>query len=160
MKKWSRKGKWLFGVLVVFILAQTIKPTKNNGNPAGPKDIATVVAVPDSVMLVLKTSCYDCHSDYTSYPWYDRIAPVSWWVANHINEGKRHFNFTTFGDYPPKKMDKKLKEVSETVKKGEMPLDSYLWIHKDAQLNAAQKELLKHWVVTARAQLPKQNTVQ
>lgn len=155
MKSWSKKRKILIGLLLLFIVVQAVQPPKNNGSASGTKDITKTVQVPDSVMHLLKKSCYDCHSNYTSYPWYDRITPVNWWVTNHINEGKRHFNFTSFGEYPPNKMDKKLKEVAETVQKGQMPLNSYLWMHGDAKLNEAQRQMIIDWVASARAQLPK-----
>ncbi len=155
MKNWSKKRKILVALLLLFIVVQAIQPPKNNGSTVGPSDISQTVQVPDSVLHILKKSCYDCHSNYSTYPWYDRITPLNWWVADHITEGKRRLNFTTFGEYPPKKMDKKLKEIAETVEEDGMPLNSYLWMHGDARLNDKQKQMIVNWVASARAQMPK-----
>src|SRR5215217_2509007 len=118
----KKKKKILISILVLLIVIQVIQPAKNTGNAAGPKDITTVVQVPDNVMTVLKKSCYDCHSNNTTYPWYDNITPVNWWVADHIKEGKRELNFTDFGDYTAKRQNKKLEEIAKTVEKEQMPL--------------------------------------
>ncbi len=142
--------------LVLFLLAiQLIRPQRNDGIPGGPKDITKMVQVPDSVMVALKKSCYDCHSNYTVYPWYDQITPVNWWLTSHVNDGKKRLNFNSFGAMPQGKMDKKLKEIAETVKKDEMPLDSYLWLHHDAKLTTTQKQLIIDWTTSARAELLK-----
>ncbi len=155
MRNWSKKRKLLVSLFVFFLAIQAIRPLKNNGNPGGPADITKIVKVPDSVMSILKKSCYDCHSNYTSYPWYDKITPVNWWLTNHINEGKRNLNFTNFGDNTPRKMKKKLEEIAQTVEKNQMPLNSYLWIHKNAGLNATEKQMIADWVAAAKAQLLK-----
>ena len=136
---------------MLFLAAQAIQPAKNQGKASGPKDITQVVQVPDSVMTVLKKSCYDCHSNYTTYPWYDNITPANWWVAHHIDEGKRELNFSTFGEYTAKRQAKKLEESAEQVEEGEMPLNSYLIMHGDAKLSDAQKRMLINWFKTARA---------
>ncbi len=148
-----KKKRILIGILVFLIVIQAIQPTKNKGNAAGPKDITSVVQVPDNVMAVLKKSCYDCHSNNTTYPWYDNITPVNWWVADHIKEGKRELNFSTFGDYTAKRQNKKLDEVAETVEKGQMPLNSYLIMHGDAKLTAQEKELLISWAKASAVKL-------
>lgn len=145
------KKKLLIIFLVLVLAAQAIQPSLNRGNAAGPKDITQVMAVPPDVRTILEQSCYDCHSNHTDYPWYDRIAPVSWWVANHVNEGKRELNFTEFASYSPRKQRKKLEEVGETVEEGEMPLKSYLIMHGDAKLTEAQKKTLVDWSKSAAA---------
>jgi len=96
-------------------------------------------------MAMLKRSCYDCHSNHTDYPWYSKITPVNWWLYNHINDGKRHFNFSDFNTGSYKRRVKRLDEVGETVEKHEMPLSSYLWIHKDAKLNDDQRKMIIDW---------------
>ena len=141
--------KLLIGFVLLFIAAQFIQPSKNEGASAGPADITRALTVPDDVLALLKTSCYDCHSNHTDYPWYDRISPVSWWVAGHIKEGKRELNFTEFGNYSRKKQLNKLKETVELVEAGEMPLKSYLLLHGDARLTEAQKKRLTDWTKKA-----------
>src|SRR5690349_7024288 len=126
--------KIIIGLLLLFLLSQFIRPSHNSGNASSSTDITHVVPVPDSVISILKIACYDCHSDHTNYPWYSKITPVNWWLYDHIIEGKRHLNFSNFTSYSYKRKAKKLEEVAETVEKHEMPLDSYLWIHKEAKL--------------------------
>src|SRR3954466_14426375 len=109
-------------VLVILIVAQFIQPPHNEGTAEGAADITHAVTVPDTVMALLKRSCYDCHSNHTDYPWYSKITPVNWWLYNHITEGKRHFNFSDFNTGSYKRRVKRLDEVGETVEKHEMPL--------------------------------------
>ena len=116
-------------------------------------DITHAVQVPDSVMRVLKVSCYDCHSNHTNYPWYSKITPVNWWLNNHINNGKRALNFTTFTMNTFKKKAHRMDDVAETIEKHEMPLNSYLWIHKNAILTEQQKQLLINWAHASQKQI-------
>lgn len=139
------KKKLLIGFVLLFLAIQFIQPTLNRGAAASPNDITRAMTVPPEVAQILKRSCYDCHSNHTTYPWYDRIAPVSWWVANHIKEGKLELNFSEFGTYSAKKQAKKLEEIRETVEAGEMPLKSYLIMHGDAKLTEAQRSRLAAW---------------
>jgi hypothetical protein len=145
--------KILLGLLIILIIAQFIQPPHNSGAAASPTDITHAVAVPDSVMAVLETACYDCHSNHTNYPWYSKITPVNWWLNNHINEGKRHFNFSDFNKGSYKRKTKRLDEVAETVEKHEMPLNSYLWIHKEAKLTEAQQKMIIDWAKNAEQKL-------
>ena len=139
------KKKILVGLLIIFLLAQAIQPSKNQGEVNAARDITAALAVPENVMQILKKSCYDCHSNYTTYPWYDHITPINWWVANHIKEGKRELNFNEFASYSSEKQLKKLKEIAEEVEEDKMPLPSYLVTHGDAKLNIDQKKLLIDW---------------
>jgi hypothetical protein len=143
----------LLGILIIILLSQFIRPPHNDGDASTPSDITHMVAVPDTVMGILKTACYDCHSNHTNYPWYSKITPVNWWLNNHINEGKRHFNFSNFITGTHKRMIKKMEEVGETVEKHEMPLNSYTWIHKDARLNDAQQKLIIDWAKDAEQKI-------
>lgn len=150
MKKKPKTGRILILLLLVFLLAQALRPAKNNGAAAGPNDIRTVVPVPDSTMAILQKSCYDCHSNHSDYPWYDQITPVNWWVTHHINEGKRELNFTEFAGYTAKRKAHKLEEIVKSIKQGWMPLDSYLWMHGDAELSEAQKQALIAWATASK----------
>lgn len=145
--------KILLGILVLLIIAQFFQPSKNSGSATGDLDIAHTVQVPDTVMSLLKVACYDCHSNHTRYPWYSHITPVNWWLKNHIDEGKAHLNFTDFNKGTYRRKMKKLEETGELTEKHAMPISSYLWIHKDARLNDAQRKLIVDWTDTARQQL-------
>jgi hypothetical protein len=137
--------KILLGLLILFVLIQFIRPEKNAGTIHGPKSIATLYPVPPQVEAILARSCYDCHSNHTNYPWYTNIQPAGWWMQHHVDEGNEHLNFSEFGIYPPKKMAHKMEEVREMVEKGEMPLESYALIHRDARLSAEDRRTLIEW---------------
>ena len=139
-------GKRTLIVIVVFLVVmQFIHPEKNSNAAVGNNDITKQFAMPDSVRLVLSRACFNCHTNNTVYPWYSRIQPLDWWMNDHISEGKRHLNFSEFCRYTPKRQAKKMKEVATTVEKDEMPLNSYLWIHKEAILTAGEKKMIEDW---------------
>jgi Haem-binding domain len=140
-------------ILVLLVIAQFVRPAHNAGEALAATDITHSVPVPDSVLRVLTVSCFDCHSDHTNYPWYSKIAPVSWWLNSHVNDGKRHLNFTTFNNYTFKKKLRSLDGTAKEVDNGGMPLPSYLWIHKDAKLSEAQKKMLIDWAKAAKLQV-------
>lgn len=138
-----RKIALLLAALLVLI--QFIRPEKNANPELSTADISQVYAMPGAVKNILVQSCYDCHSNHTRYPWYAHIQPVAWWLNSHIQEGKEHLNFSEFGTYPAKKANHKLEEVEEAVTDGWMPLDSYLWVHRDARLTADQAQAVADW---------------
>jgi len=137
-------------LLLAFIVIQFFRPAKNRSEGVSANDITKVYAVPENVQAILKTSCYDCHSNNTVYPWYSQIQPAAWWLDDHIQEGKRELNFSEFASYRIGRQYRKLNEINEQVKEGEMPLDSYLWIHKNAKLDEQQKLALANWVTAVR----------
>src|SRR5215213_10144647 len=149
----KRKTKILIGILILLIVIQFIRPSRNSGNAFGRNDFTHELQVSDTIMHILKVSCFDCHSNHTSYPWYAEINPVGWWLNNHVNEGKRELNFSEFAAYPLKKQNKKLEEMADQVKEHEMPLSSYTLIHKDAKLSEQQINSLVLWTEQARAEI-------
>lgn len=151
------KRKILYGLLIVLVAIQFIRPTKNESAVIAANDITKAYPVPAEVDLILKKACNDCHSNSTVYPWYSNIQPVAWWLQDHVNDGKKHLNFSEFLAYPPKRQLKKLEEVIETVKEGEMPLNSYTWIHKEAVLTEAEKLTLSSWADNTRKEISAKN---
>ncbi len=149
----KKTTKIFIGVMILLILIQFIRPARNNGNAFGRNDFTHEIQTPDSIMKILKASCFDCHSNHTDYPWYTEINPVGWWLNRHVNEGKRELNFSEFVTYNQKRKDKKLEETAKEVKEHEMPLDSYIWVHKDAKLTEQQVSAVVQWAENARAQL-------
>jgi hypothetical protein len=148
MKKFLKR--FFLVLLIIFIGIQFFRPTKNKSEGIGAKDITTKYAIPNDVQAILKTSCYDCHSNNTIYPWYAEIQPVAWWLNDHIKDGKKDLNFSEFASYQIRKQYRKLEEVAEMVKDNKMPISSYTLIHKDAVLNDQQKLTLYNWVQTVR----------
>ncbi len=141
--------KLLLFLVVAFIIIQFFRPEKNINTGSPVSHIAKVVAVPVEVGKILKTSCYDCHSNNTVYPWYASVQPVAWWLNHHIEEGKREVNFDEFANYSVRRQYKKLEEINEQVKEDEMPLGSYTLIHKDAVLSKDQKLAIANWATNA-----------
>ena len=107
--------------------------------------LEAAVSVPPDIALILGRSCNDCHSYLTIYPWYSNVQPSAWFLNDHINEGRRHLNFSVFNTYAPKKKAKKLEEICEQVESKEMPLPSYLWIHWDSKLRDGEAQTLCDW---------------
>ncbi len=143
--------KRIFQILVLaFIVIQFFRPEKNKAEGISENDISKIYPVPADVQSILKTSCYDCHSNNTVYPWYAEIQPVGWWLNEHTEDGKKDLNFSEFGSYSIRRQYRKLEEINDLVKKDEMPLDNYLWIHKDAKLNNGQKLSIANWVTALR----------
>ena len=143
----------LIGLLVALVIIQFIHPEKNANAAVTSQDITVLYPMPDSVHQVLVKACYDCHSNNTRYPWYNNIQPVAWWLNDHINEGKKELNFSEFGKRPLVKQAKKLKKVAKELQEGDMPLDSYTWIHKDAVLTDAEKNMIIDWATNLSKQI-------
>jgi len=145
--------KSLLIVAAVLVLMQFIRPARNISSTLSANDIALHYRVPDTVLALLKRSCYDCHSNNTVYPWYDRVQPVGWWLQYHVNHGKHGLNFSEFASYSPEKQVKKLKDIREAITEGWMPLDSYLWIHGYARLGEGEKALIAGWTDSLQVQI-------
>ena len=140
-----------YTILIALLLFQLYpKPAKNIAATINVNDITLVHHVPADVQQVLKTSCYDCHSNNTVYPWYSRIQPVALWLGDHIDDGKDELNFSEFGSYSIRRKYRKLEEINKEVKEGEMPLSSYTIIHRYAKLDESRKLLLANWVTALR----------
>lgn len=148
--------KILLVLLLVFIAMQFIRPARNIGQ-VGQADIANRLMVPGSVEGILKTSCYDCHSNKTCYPWYANIQPMGWVLANHIKDGKDDLNFNEFGTYTKRRQISKLKAIGSSVKEGTMPLPSYTLLHQDAILSKEEKTLVTDWATKTRDSLEAKN---
>ena len=136
-----------YGVFIALIAIQFISSEKNINltTSATANDITKAVPVPDNIQTILKTSCYDCHSNNTICPWYAYIQPVAWWLNNHIEEGKKEINFNEFASYSLRRQYKKLGEIIGQLKEDEMPLDSYRLIHRNAVLSEPKKMSLLNW---------------
>jgi hypothetical protein len=147
------KKKIGLSIIVLAVLIQFIRPSKNTGEAEGKNDLSHSVTIPDTIRTILKVACYDCHSDHTDYRWYHEIMPVGWWLSAHVEDGKKHLNFSQFRLYNDKKKDHKLEEIAEEVEHGEMPLGSYTWLHKDAKLSEEQIKMLKAWVEQQRQEI-------
>ena len=140
------KRKILIGIVIVFAILQFFRIDYTQPESMIENDFIAITNPPESVANTLRTSCYDCHSNQTTYPWYSQIAPVSWWVGDHIHEGREELNFSEWGTFSEKRKAKKLHEIEEEVEEGEMPLESYLIMHSESKLSEEQREELEAWI--------------
>lgn len=144
--------KIVLGLAVVFIILQFFRIDKTVPVVEASGDFMNIHNPPNDIATILKTACYDCHSYKTKYPWYSNIAPVSWWIQEHIDHGREELNFSTWIDYSERRADHKLEEAAELVLNEEMPLPSYLRGHPEARLTAEQRTMLADWFEELRIQ--------
>ncbi len=128
-------------IIILLIVIQFI-PVKKDNPPA-----LSDFSGPENIKTILQRSCYDCHSNLTRWPWYSQIAPISWLVSSDVHEGRSHLNFSEWNSYSPIKQTLKIENIWEEVKKGEMPLKTYLLIHSKSRLTEKDKEALKDWAI-------------
>jgi DNA replicative helicase MCM subunit Mcm2 (Cdc46/Mcm family) len=137
--------KILLFLLAGLIVIQFFHPKPNKSKRDQPNFIGKTFNIPDDVTHLFKVACFDCHSNNTRYPWYANIQPIDWWLAKHINEGKKGLNFDEYSNKRLRYQYHKMEEVIEQVKEGEMPLNSYTWTHKDAKLTKEERVKLTGW---------------
>ncbi|MFC0519240.1 heme-binding domain-containing protein [Mesonia maritima] len=122
-------------LLVAFVGIQFISTSRNLSSTVPKTDFMLVNKVPTTIQNKLQISCYDCHSNNTGYPWYNKIQPAAWFLEDHIKEGKAELNFNEWGEYSDRRKNSKLRSIISQIEDDEMPLDSYTLIHTDAKLS-------------------------
>ena len=144
MKQCGRVLRWsVVGLCVGFIVIQFVPV--NRTNPPVEGDLRA----PAEVLSVLRRACYDCHSNETVWPWYSRIAPVSWVTARDVHEGRAALNFSTWNRLSANKQAEAMRESWKEVAEGEMPTWFYLALHPEARLSPADQSLLRAWSASA-----------
>jgi hypothetical protein len=151
------KKAWIIigSFALIFIIIQFFRPEKNITVKNPKDDIVFQMDVPIPVKKKIVDACYDCHSDRTAYPIYNRIAPVSWILAHDIKEGKSHLNFSEWASYDKKKQIKLLNDICDVITEGEMPLKSYVFMHSRAIINDKEREDICKWIDIASDQIMK-----
>lgn len=142
--------KVLLLLLIVFVIAQFFGPEKNEGDLASVEPFLKETNPPENIQAILRESCFDCHSNVTRYPWYNNITPLNYWLADHVKEGKEHFNLSNWEGLSIKKKDHKFEELIEMVEEKEMPLPSYTWTHTESKLSDAQINEIVDWANKVR----------
>lgn len=125
---------------VIFILMQAIQVDKTN--PRTNKIME--IKAPKEIKEIFVNACYDCHSNETVWPWYSNIAPISWFVKDHVEEGRKALNFEEWENYSDEEKAKLLKKIHRTIYAA-MPLASYISMHEKADLTKEQRELVRDW---------------
>lgn len=128
-----------------FIAVQFFRPDRINLPVTEAETLQASTEVPEDVQKILQTSCNDCHTNQTDWIWYSNVVPVSWFMVEHVEDGRRELNFSIWNTYDTKRKTRKLEEICEQVEYREMPLPSYLWMHWDAGLSEEQIKILCDW---------------
>jgi Haem-binding domain len=148
----KKKLKWTLAALIVaFVLLQLTNPARTN--PPVVSDLMATNAPPPRTAVMLHAACYDCHSSETRWPWYSRVAPMSWLIANDVKEGRENLNLSDWPHDNPKRAAKRLEDMSEEIDNDEMPLKKYIAIHKDARLTESERKELTDWLDAEAARL-------
>lgn len=135
-----RLALWLVLSLVAVFLALQFKQPDRTNPPVGSEIVA-----PAEIAAILERSCYDCHSNETGWPWYSYVAPVSWWLADHVHHGRGDLNFSQWPVLDFEAQEHSFHDIDEQIAKGEMPLKNYLIMHPGARLSDAEKDALRRW---------------
>lgn len=139
-------SQWIKRILIIalgaLVVIQFFQIDKTNPVTDSGKDLLNSSLVSAEVKTLVQDACYDCHSYKTKYPWYTYVAPVNFWIKKHIDEGRKHLNFSIWQEYEPKRQHHKLEECVEEIKEAHMPLRSYTWMHPEAKLSNDEIETL------------------
>jgi len=155
--KLFRIMRWV-GIVGVccFVVSQFFGPAKTNPARYSSQSIKSRLQVTPQVAAILDRSCNDCHSNETRWPWYSNVAPVSWFVIDHVDEGRQNLNFSEWSRYTQRDVDGMLKQICQEVKAGAMPLSSYTPLHPGSKLSAEDVKILCDWTSAERARIAAQ----
>lgn len=152
MKILRKVLKWILIVVAcAFVIAQFWRPARTNPAVDQAQTIQAHLQVSPEVAAIFDRSCQDCHSNTTRWPWYTNVAPVSWFIVDHVNEGRKEMNLSEWGTFTPRKKERRLEEMCEQVEDGAMPLSTYTPLHPGSKLSPADVKLLCDWAKAERA---------
>ncbi|MCZ2222085.1 MAG: heme-binding domain-containing protein [Chitinophagales bacterium] len=150
--------KIFYSIIALFAILQLFQPDRNISNENFKTELANHYQIPDSVETLLNKACYDCHSNNTDYPWFYNIQPIGWYIQNKIDKGKHKLNFSEFGNLTKKEAVDELDNIKEMIDKNTMPLHSYRWINKDADLTIEQRHVISQWTTDFSKQISNDST--
>jgi hypothetical protein len=154
MKRLFRVLRWVLVLAICcLVIVQFFGPAKSNPATDATQSIDSRLQVTPQVAAIFDRSCNDCHSNKTRWPWYSNVAPVSWFVIDHVNEGRENLNFSEWGRYTRRDNDGLLKQICREVKAGVMPLSSYTPLHPGSTLSADDVKTLCDWTDAERARI-------
>jgi len=136
-------------LLGTFIIIQFFPTMKNKSDVVPATDLITSRAVPSQVATLLHNACYDCHSNNTNYPWYNKVQPLAWFLEGHIQDAKRELNFNRFETYSRKEQKDFFEDIAFLVKNDKMPLSSYQFLHAESRLSEKEKQQIVNWAEEA-----------
>jgi hypothetical protein len=151
--------KWfLIVVACLFLVAQFIRPARTNPAVDESQTIFARTQMTPPVAAIFNRSCVDCHSNKTVWPWYTNVAPVSWFIVNHVNEARPRLNLSEWGKLDRDRQSKKLQQICDEVTDGGMPLSTYTPLHPGSKPTPADVRALCDWTDAERARLTKTET--
>jgi hypothetical protein len=145
MRFLKKNLKWII-VAAVAAFAALQFTTPPHTNPPVKNDFLTLMNPPPNIAAMFRSACYDCHSDETRWPWYSSVAPMSWKIAQDVDEGREQLNLSEWPSDNPKRAWKKMENMSDEIDQKSMPLKKYTLIHKDARLSDDQRNELTQWL--------------
>ena len=137
-------------LLIAFVAIQFIPIERNQSEGVSEIDFLLVNNTPENIGKLLQVSCYDCHSNNTQYPWYNKIQPAAWFLEDHIKQGKSDLNFSEWESLSRRRKNSKLKSIISQIEDDEMPLKSYTLAHRDAVLSPSEKALVIEYMKQLR----------
>lgn len=141
--------KLIIAALATGVLAsQFVRPDRTNPAIDPSASIETDQHIPSEAAAIIRRSCFDCHSNETSWPWYSAITPVNYLIAEDVNAGRKRLNFSNWGDYKPVRKHGLLERISDLVHSRQMPLSRYLYLHPGAKLSDEEVDFLVEWATS------------
>ena len=154
MKTFLKIIKWVVIVVALLLVGiQVVRPARTNPAVDASQTLEAHTQMSPEVTKIFQRSCNDCHSNKTTWPWYSNVAPVSWWVIDHVNHGRSHLNYSEWGKQAPADQNHSLQEICDEVMGGKMPLPSYLPMHPSARLSEQDKKVICDWTEAERQRL-------
>ena len=133
-------------IVLGFLVVAQLVPLDRSNPPSDPQQhFNAVMRPPAAVASALGRSCRDCHSNDTTWPWYSRVAPVSWLVLDDVKEGRQHVNFSEWGKLDARRSARKLETICEEVREGNMPMRKYTLLHPGAKLSPEDVQAICGW---------------
>ena len=136
------------GIALILVAIQFIRPARTNPPSEAGQSIESHVTVTPEVAAIFERSCKNCHSNRTDWPWYSNVAPVSWFVIDHVNHARSHLNLSEWAKFDDAEAGDMLSEICSETKSGQMPLESYTWIHRYAKLSPEDVKTLCDWAAS------------
>lgn len=130
-----------FLIFLVVVIAGIQFIPVDQSNPPVENDLFASNEVKD----ILRKACYDCHSNETNWAWYTKVAPLSWLTTSDVNRGRKHLNFSEWGNLRASEQEKIKEEIWEEVREETMPLWQYRIMHPSTKLSIEEKNLLRSW---------------
>jgi hypothetical protein len=137
--------KIFYFLLVLFAIIQLFQPDRNNSTENLKSELTNLYKLPDSIENLLSTTCYDCHSNNTDYPFVINIQPFGWYMESKVTKGKKHLNFSEFGNYKKEEAIEKLEDIDLAMQNNRMPLQAYRWYNSESNLTEEQRATISAW---------------